>query len=39
MWILIMLACFFKFIMAKIKSPMNPSGHKDWTEKISNLHK
>ncbi len=39
MWVLLfILACFFKFQMDKIKSPLRPSGYKDWSEKISKLY-
>lgn len=39
MWIVIfILVCFFKFLMAKIKSPLQPSESKDWSEKIASLY-
>jgi len=39
MWFfLFILVCFFRFQMAKIKSPLRPSGYKDWKEEILKLN-
>jgi uncharacterized membrane protein len=36
-WIIFILIWFLKFQLDKIKSPLKPSGHKNWTEKLLKL--
>jgi hypothetical protein len=36
--LVIFLFLFLKFHIAKIKSPLRPSGHKDWNEQLEKLN-